>query len=323
MNIRLSIPESFYDGEERSGYYVSPDMKKIWAVELDLIAEFSRVCEKNNLKWWINYGTLLGAVRHNGFVPWDDEVDIVMMRSDFEKLCALADDEFKQPYHLRNPHNDPERPMEYAKLHNEDTTLIDDYNSIAMIKHGRKFTYSQGIWIDIFPMYGVPDDDRTCRQIFRKLKLYRKLSSLCRKLIDNYYPAPTKWKRPFKAALHFMAKAMNLGYDYRKYFAKFMETLDLMDDPNSIRTADFWPMITRPDFLANFLLPRSFFGETVYMTFEMLTLPAPSCYEEMLTRYYGDWKKCVIRPPHGMFSDTERSYKYYIEYGLPDEVRIP
>ena len=296
-------------------------MKKVWAVQLDLIAEFARVCEKHNLKWWIDYGTLLGAVRHKGFIPWDDDVDILMMRSDFEKLCELADNNFQHPYHLRTPYNDYELPMEFAKLHNEDTTMLDGYDALFMMKQGRKFSYSQGIYIDIFPLYGVPDDDEEFLRIFKRLKSYKKKANLCYKLIYNYYPAYTKWKRPFKAMLHYLAKVFGIHSDYRKYFNEFMETLNMYDTPDSKRVAEFWP-ISQQDFLENLVLPRAYFDETVYLQFEMLSLPTSSCYEELLERSYGNWHEFKISAPHGKFYDADRSYKYYIEHELPYEIVV-
>ena len=90
MRINLVLEDSFFEEEIRSGYTVSSEMKKIWAVELDLLNEFSKVCQKHQLKWFVHAGTLLGAIRHKGFIPWDDDIDVVMPRADYEKLCELA-----------------------------------------------------------------------------------------------------------------------------------------------------------------------------------------------------------------------------------------
>ncbi|MBQ7220236.1 MAG: LicD family protein [Synergistaceae bacterium] len=320
MNIKLDIPESFYAGEERCGYYVSPEMKKVWAVELDMIAEFARICDKYSLRWWVEGGTLLGAARHKGFIPWDDDVDIVMMRKDYEKLCEISGSEFQHPYHLRSPYNDKERIQEFAKLHNEDTTMIDGISSAALFRNGRKFGYSQGIWIDIFPLYDIPDNDEEFMPVLRKARRYKETAGLLYTIAFAYTPASTKWKRPFKAALHFMSGFADIGARYMmKCFAKYFETINLLNSPDSKYVANISPT-TSHDFWKKFRVPRSFFDETVYMTFEMLTVPAPSCYETILTQYYGEWQKYVIGHLHSTFYDTERSYKYYIEHGLPEGV---
>ena len=321
MNIKLNIPESFYQGEEKCGYYVSPEMKKVWATELDLIAEFARVCKKHDLKWWIDSGTLLGAARHKGFIPWDDDVDIVMMRKDYEKLCEVADSEFQYPYHLRSPHNDRERMHEFAKLHNEETTMIDGDFGVDIFRSGKKFNYSQGIWIDIFPLNDIPDDDRKFMRMLKKANVYRYIAQRLYTTAYVYTPALTKWKRPLKAALHFLVKNTNIGALYMKFFAKYMDVINSYNCPDSKRVVNFLPLSWTPDNrLKNYLMPRAYFDETIELPFEMLTLPAPAHYDEILTRYYGEWHKPEIRSPHSKFYDAERSYKYYIEHGLPEGV---
>ena len=84
LPIKIAIEDSFFEEEDRCGYLVSQEMKKIWAVELDLLNEFSMVCENHQLKWFVHAGTMLGAIRHKGFIPWDDDIDVVIHR------CSLT-----------------------------------------------------------------------------------------------------------------------------------------------------------------------------------------------------------------------------------------
>ena len=104
--LKLQIDSSFFLQEERDNYVVSPKMKKIWAVELDLLNEFARVCEENGLKWFAHAGTMLGAVRHKGFIPWDDDIDLIMPREDYERFCRIAPVAFSNPYFFQNEQTD-------------------------------------------------------------------------------------------------------------------------------------------------------------------------------------------------------------------------
>ena len=328
MNIKLDIPESFFQGEERSGYYVKPEMKKVWAVELDLLAEFARVCKKHNLKWFASGGTLLGAARHKGFIPWDDDVDVVMMRKDYERLHEIAAEEFRHPYHLSSKQELVTRALGFGKLFNEDTTMFDNAGWFYTLKHNGNLSFSQGIYIDIFPMDGVPDDEQAAAKMFREARLPAYKSYLASRLL-NYYPSNIKWKRPIKAAIHFAAKVLGFvkycSYANIKYFQKFDEAIKSGDiNHNCSKVAELCWLLstttvkerfcTTPSSIYPRIYDRSFFSETVELPFEMLQLPAVAEYDKVLTQLYGEWREFKIQGPHGSFYDTERSYKYYYEH---------
>ena len=94
--------------EMRSGFLVTSHRKKLWNAQIGLIKEFDRICKKYNLRWFAIGGTLIGAARHGGFVPWDDDVDIAMLRPDYEKFRKIAADEIKSPYHFLNATSRPD-----------------------------------------------------------------------------------------------------------------------------------------------------------------------------------------------------------------------
>lgn len=106
VDLNIELPKGFLEEEVRCGYTVTRKMKEVWAVELDLLKEFKRVCNKYDLKYCADGGTLLGAIRHQGFIPWDDDLDIAMLRKDFEKLNEVAPAEFKKPYFWQTEETD-------------------------------------------------------------------------------------------------------------------------------------------------------------------------------------------------------------------------
>ena len=120
-------------------------MNKVQEKLLDLFLEFKKVCEKHNLTYYLCGGSCLGAVRHKGFIPWDDDLDVIMPRKDYDKLMSLAS-EFKGKYFLQNYETDPCYIFNYAKLRDSDTTFIQDQFMYVRQNHG--------IWMDIFPLDG-------------------------------------------------------------------------------------------------------------------------------------------------------------------------
>ena len=105
--MELNIPDNYFEGEIREGFYVESMMKKNWACMIKVLAEVDRICRKHGIQYFADWGTLLGTVRHKGFVPWDDDIDITMKRPDFNKFCLVAPKEMPQGWEVVNIHNDP------------------------------------------------------------------------------------------------------------------------------------------------------------------------------------------------------------------------
>lgn len=137
------LPDSFFEEEVRNDFLVTRERKKIWAIELDLLLQFDKICRIHNLKYWITGGTLLGAIRHNGFIPWDDDMDVEMPREDYEKLLKLHA-VFNPPYFLQNPRTDKYYAFSHSRLINLNTTAFSKVFAFHPMK--------AGIFIDVFPV---------------------------------------------------------------------------------------------------------------------------------------------------------------------------
>lgn len=175
----------FLKEEIRCGYRVTSKMKNIWLVELDLLVEFSRICKKYNLRYYADSGTTLGAIRHNGFIPWDDDIDVSMPREDYEEFIKVAPFELKKPISLQTPYTDNGYYYSFIKLRNENTT--------ALVKAFKNAGFNQGIFLDIFPLdYCNPasfiQDREIISECIKKLSLHMKgIEVLSRPELLHYY----------------------------------------------------------------------------------------------------------------------------------------
>lgn len=137
------IKEDFLREEVRNEFLVTTDRKKIWTVLLDLMLTFDDVCKKHNLTYFLEAGSLLGAIRHKGFIPWDDDVDVLMPRKDYQKFLELSN-EFVAPYFLQTPYTDEGYFYSFPKIRNSNTTALNQMFCYQNFNHG--------MWLSIFPI---------------------------------------------------------------------------------------------------------------------------------------------------------------------------
>ena len=303
MNIKIQLPDGFLDAEIRDGYQVTAKMKKVWAVELDLLSEFQRVAKKYDIKYIANGGTMLGAVRHGGFIPWDDDIDLMMMRDEYDKLCEIAPKEFHHPYFFQTEYTDPGVLRCHAQLRNSETTAI-----LNDEKNGH-FHFNQGIFIDIFPLDAVPDDNHLFESTSVVAMRYFNHMDRLASISVHYKKDNFSWKHFIKAFLHAIGNPF-FSYLTRYYFKKYEKICKRF---NGIRTQKIslycWGYKYK-----KLHRSRKDHEETIMMPYEFLEVPVCKNYDHALTEIFGDWHKFVIGSSiHGnVFFDTEKPYTKYI-----------
>lgn len=291
INLNIDLPEGFLKEENRGGYVVPAEMKEAWAVQMDLLNQLVNVCKTYGLRVWVTDGTLLGAVRHHGFIPWDDDIDVMMLREDYDKLLALGNDVFEEPYFLQDAYSDIDYCHGHAQLRNSRTTAIRPSDSFQQ--------FNQGIFIDIFVLDAVPEDEakrvatnKESRRIRRFLKakntsiLYSgRLTLIGRKIKARKAVKKQGWQNIYKKSEDILR---SVSLEDCRYVAERSFSGD------------------------TYLHDKHIFDETVWLDFENMKVPAPKKYHEYLVGQFGKeyMTPLQIATGHGsLVIDTSRSYK--------------
>ena len=295
-----SLPSSFYQPETRCNYHISGNMKKVWAIELDLLRKFTEVCEKHGLNYFMDGGTLLGAVRHKGFIPWDDDADVIMPREDYDKLWLIASEEFRGPYFFQTTLSEEKFFRSHAQLRNSNTT--------GFVVEDQQKDINKGIFIDIFVLDNIPDNKWERKFFQKKIEFEKRMLTY---LYDVEYQKLTIKKKLFYLFVHLFFSL----FSYKKFFIHFnVKSLGKYANVYTKLVGD----ITL-EWRTNVQWKREWFDDYIYLPFENLMLRAPKFYKEVLTRQYGDFMKLPtdITAPnfksHGkVIFDPDTPYVEYI-----------
>ena len=293
----LILDTDFYKEETRCGFLVTAQRKRIWAIELELLSVFDEICRKHNLRYFVTYGTLLGAVRHKGFIPWDDDLDVAMLRPDYERLKLVIQDELKEPYFFQDAYTDSILST-FSKIRHSHTTAIEK-------KYCQDAAPHQGIFIDIFPLDGgYPLETSNIELIGKEIWTSVINPELIKKIIHTpEYPAALP--RDILQELISMPPRNRL-----RHFEDFL--IDHFNGASQIGL--FLTMI-----YVQKRLQKSWYDEIVYLPFEHMMVPVPSRFDEVLTYFYGDYHQIRQGTTYhpDIIMDPDRSYvEYYKEMGI-------
>lgn len=314
--------------EMRNGFLVTSHRKKLWNAQIGLINELARICKKYNLRWFAIGGTLLGAARHKGFIPWDDDVDVVMFRPDYSKFQEVAANEIKLPYFLDvwceyslesesknaaenlqavtlTEEKDREKGwrLEWPKMKLRDS-------STCMILRPTLSSINQGIWIDIFPFDPAPPfADKQQAVIFNVAKELH-MAAMFPAWVDNALSKNTKFVISREGLRKFISKPL---YVRGRYLDNFMAN-NFFPTRNAGRVVE--------QFLQKKIITYSTadFNEIKYLPFEKIEVPAPAGYENVLAANYGDWRKLIKYPAHILEYSADISSEEYFKTRLSEEV---
>lgn len=249
-------------------------IEKLHQIDLEIVKNVIKICEKYNLKYFMLGGTMLGAIRHGGFIPWDDDIDLGMPRKDYETFLEIAEKELPDYLQVVNYKNTPSYQYYITRIQDKNVKVIE-----KRIGNDSKFTYAS---IDIFPIDGTPNN-----KLLRKLYFFRVLSH--RALMSLYYKDSIDRKRKRgtieKAFLWIMEK---IPFEKIIDPYKEKEKIDKLLSSQNVDTSKYIGNIMGA-YRTREIVPKEWYGKGTKYTFEDINLVGLDNYDEYLKFTYGDY----------------------------------
>ncbi len=270
----IKIDDSYLEDEIRDGFYIPSMTKRTWAMELTVLDLIDSICSKHNITYFADWGTYLGAIRHKGFVPWDDDLDICMHRNELNKFLAVAKEELPEGYSVMSFHNnDYSWKFIYNIVPNDHMCFTPEY-----LKSHYSFPYI--VAIDIFIIDNISDDDSIEQSRNEQVK---RLLNEADKISLSEQSEPDKLNK------------MRALYDEAE------KLLQLENEHDTERVVQKVPW----GVYHNRTYDKSDFINAVRVPFEMTSVPVPLCFNKILSSKYGNFMNIV-------FGGGGHNYPYYI-----------
>lgn len=271
------------------------DIKKLKEIELEIFRHFIEICNENSLRYFVVGGTALGSVRHKGFIPWDDDIDVALPRGDYEKFLSIAQSSLPENMFLQTYITDKNYPNPFAKLRRSDTAFIEKSASRIKMNHG--------VYIDIFPLDGYSRSGIKGKLLGLKEKIL-KIS------VGSVFVSGNISKNKFRAIVK--RAIARLLPDYRASVRRLDTMYKKIPYEDSEIIVNFCGAWAEKE-----IMPKAYFGDGIEGEFEGIKVVLPAKTHEYLTALYGDY---MTLPPeeervgHHYYTviDLEKSYKEYI-----------
>lgn len=284
----LRFADDYLKKEVREGFMVSEVMKHVWAAQLEVLQRVIGVCEKHGLTYYVFWGTLLGAVRHKGYIPWDDDVDIAMKGEDYVKFLSIAKQELPEQYQIINMYTEEEWDDWFTRITSNNDLDLDA--SYMREYHGCPFS----VGIDVFPLYYVPRD-KQAEEDLKDLLAYT--SQLMRAEMEKQELVKegaepevlAEYEQQIALGLEDLASVTGFQFGegrgtYNQLNILYDQLCRIYQDEDSDCLAAF------PNYLRRaYVFEKELLQETIEVPFENMTVKIPVGYDRILKKVYGDY----------------------------------
>ena len=301
----MHFDEEFFKTEIRDGFEVSSMMKRAWAAQMEILQKVNEICQANGIKMFAAWGTLIGAVRHNGFIPWDDDIDIWVKREDYNKLIEIMKQEKDSTFHLLHHSTSPEYGEYFLRITNG--TAINLSKEHLERFHGCPYV----VGIDVFPLDYISRDSEEAELQKELVKIAHALLSVCGD--GRIFEESESCKNTILQLENLCHIKLNWDNNTKHELWKLCDILYSICDTNSSDTlTEYYYYCKNPEIQ----FPKNFFDESIMVDFENTKICVPKEYDSILTILFGDWRTPVRNTQdheYPFYKGQEQILKKYLE----------
>ena len=272
----LDFSEEFFSEETVLGFTISKMMKRAWAAQIEVVTEIARVCDQLGVRYFADFGTLLGTIRHQGFIPWDDDLDICMLRSDYNRFLSEAPALLEPWFELKSVYNDPTYDIVKARVINGRHMNFDR----EFLERFHNCPYAVGV--DIFVIDDVPNNQKDLDTLVESLTFLLK--------VEASIPEQPPYGEDILELMKRIEDTYGVEIDYKNRLRhEVKKTYDVLSshylNQNSRKVGCMMGLCMGR---GGFIYDREDFVVSDMMPFENTFLPVPKCYKEILISNYGE-----------------------------------
>lgn len=281
----INFENSYFEPEVRDGFYVPAMVKRAWAAELEVLSEIDKICRKHNIQYFADWGTLLATVRHQGFIPWDDDLDIAMKREDYKRFMEIAPTELPEGFSAYNYKNHDDFWLFLARVVGKQRICFEEDH----LERFHQFPYIAGV--DIFVLDYVSRDE----------KAEAKRDELAMHVLviaDSFSDEVSLSKESQEMGLKKIEDECDIsiprelkGADMRRFLYGLVEDLfGKFSEDEADEVTQLFPFGMKN---VNFRFPKKAYEKFARLPYENTTMPVPIYYDRVLKKRYGDYMKLV------------------------------
>ena len=270
----MVFQSDFFKTETRLDFVIEEEMKRAWAAELEVLAIVDDICHKNRIRYFLDFGTLLGAVRHHGFIPWDDDIDICMLRKDYMRFLSIAEKALPKSFEVKHFYSKEINEQPTATILNRHQPADDD--KLTQLFHGCPYM----VGIDIFPLDLIPADPDS-------FELLKALYSAAYDLAQNYedYEKEGTLNSFLMQLQELTAVSFDFSGDLKRQVWQLSERIAMMfEEGECDRVGWLTDIVCHGDFLCR---KKEWYDDVIRVPFENIYADIPRDYDSILRVRYG------------------------------------